>query len=100
MGLVPFRVVPLCDLPAKPKFTAVLEHALLRRGIRDGSRSYHATQKGHWDAWLGPYNGPGYYGRKAWNRSAEFVYNHINCPPMVLWLGEAAGVPKRQGGPR
>jgi RNA polymerase sigma-70 factor, ECF subfamily len=29
-----------------------------------------------------------------WHRSAEFVYNHINCPPMVLWLGEAAGLPR------
>jgi hypothetical protein len=25
-------------------------------------------------------------------RSAEFAYNHVVCPPMVLWLGEASGV--------
>jgi hypothetical protein len=37
-----------------------------------------------------------HYGRKKWNRPAEFVYNHINCPPMVLWLGEAVGVPKKR----
>jgi hypothetical protein len=24
----------------------------------------------------------------------EFIYNHIVCPPMVLWLGEASGIPK------
>jgi hypothetical protein len=28
-------------------------------------------------------------------RAAEFVYNHTNCPPMLLWLAEAAGVSKR-----
>ena len=32
------------------------------------------------------------YGRTAWHRTAEFVYNHVACPPMVLWLGEAVGV--------
>jgi hypothetical protein len=32
---------------------------------------------------------------KKWKRrSAEFVYNHIGCPPMLLWLAEAAGVSK------
>jgi hypothetical protein len=35
---------------------------------------------------------PAYYERKDWNRDAEFVYNHIVCPPMVLWLGEASGI--------
>src|ERR1035437_4601953 len=25
--------------------------------------------------------------------SAEIVYNRINCPPMLLWLAEAAGAP-------
>jgi hypothetical protein len=39
--------------------------------------------------------GPGYYGRRDWERSAEFVYTHVVCPPMVLWLGEAADVPSR-----
>lgn len=37
-----------------------------------------------------------YYGRKEKHPSAEFAYNHIICPPMVLWLGEASGVPKRE----
>jgi hypothetical protein len=46
--------------------------------------------------WLSEYDGPGAYGRKSWGgRTAEFVYNHIGCPPMVLWLAEAAGVPKK-----
>src|SRR5258706_9307900 len=45
--------------------------------------------------WLSEYNGPGAYSRKAWRgRSAEFVYNHIGCPPMLLWLAEVTGLPK------
>ena len=26
--------------------------------------------------------------------SAEFIYNHIFCPFMLLWLPEASGIPK------
>jgi hypothetical protein len=29
------------------------------------------------------------------DRDAEFAYNHCACPPMALWLGEAAGVDER-----
>jgi hypothetical protein len=50
----------------------------------------------HWLGWLKGYSGKGYYNRKNWHRSAEFVYNHINCPPMVLWLGETSGIQKRK----
>jgi hypothetical protein len=45
--------------------------------------------------WLSEYDGPGGYARKTHSgRSAEFVYNHINNPAMLLWLAEAAGVSK------
>lgn len=54
--------------------------------------SNYRTQKQHWLGWLGDYDGPGHYGRTDWHRTAEFVYNHVVCPPMVLWLGEALGV--------
>jgi hypothetical protein len=57
-------------------------------------RVWYTSQKQHWLGWLSEYSGPGYYGRKNSCRSAEFVYNHIVCPPMVLWLAEASGVPK------
>ena len=57
--------------------------------------SWYRSQKEHWLGWLREYDGPGYYGRRDWGRSAEFVYNHVVCPPMVLWLGEGAGVPSR-----
>jgi hypothetical protein len=56
--------------------------------------SSYPTQKQHWLGWLGDYDGPGHYGRTGWHRTAEFVYNHVVCPPMVLWLGEAVGVPR------
>lgn len=30
---------------------------------------------------------------KDWDRDARFAYNHIMCPPMLLWLAEVLGVP-------
>ncbi len=51
------------------------------------------TQQQHWLGWLDGYDGPGYYHRSDWHRDARFVYNHIQCPPMIVWLGEACGLP-------
>jgi hypothetical protein len=57
---------------------------------------WYSSQKEHWMQWLLEYDGPGYYGRKSWEgRTAEFVYSHIGNPSMLLWLAEAAGIPKR-----
>lgn len=54
---------------------------------------WYTTQKQHWLGWLGEYGGPGAYGRiSGQNRDAKFVYNHVVCPEMLLWLIEAAGV--------
>ena len=72
--------------------TVGLERELASRGTITGVIQY-ASQKQHWLGWLGEYNSPGFYGRRDWNRTAEFVYNHVVCPPMVLWLGEAVGIP-------
>jgi hypothetical protein len=68
----------------------------LERSIRGGGMSivWYATQKEHILGWLSEYDGPGYYGRSSWNRSAEFIYNHFQCAPGLLWLAEAAGVPR------
>ena len=55
--------------------------------------SRYRSQKQHWLCWLGEYDSPGFYGRQNWNRSAAFVYNHLICAPMVLWLTEAPKVP-------
>lgn len=53
----------------------------------------HATQKEHWDGWLESYDGPGGYGRKNWNRTPEYVYNHVVNPQMLVYLAEASGLP-------
>jgi len=74
--------------------TDEFERILTRRGTWNRSYVWYTSQKQHWLGWLSEYHGRGYYGRKNSHRSAEFVYNHINCPPMVLWLVEASGIPR------
>jgi hypothetical protein len=85
----------LAELPARPPITSTFERALAARGRWDNADVWYRSQKQHWLGWLSEYNGPGYYGRKNSHRSAQFIYNHILCPPMVLWLAEATGVSKR-----
>src|SRR5258708_168047 len=76
--------------------TASYGQALIARGIWSGKEVWYSSQKEHWMGWLSEYRGPEYYGGKNWRgRTGEFVYNHINCPPMVLWLAEASGVPRK-----
>lgn len=83
-------------LRVKAPVTASYAHALIELGIWSDEGVWYRTQKEHWLGWLSEYDSPGAYGRKTVaGRSAEFVYNHINCPPMVLWLAEAAGVSRR-----
>ena len=72
--------------------TTQFELALRRRGVWGKKRVWYTSQKQHWLGWLSEYHGPGAYGRKNQDGSAEFAYNHIVCPPMILWLAEAAGV--------
>jgi hypothetical protein len=80
---------------ARPSMTSSFERALAARQVWKPSKAWYKSQKEHWLGWLGEYKGPGYYGRKNSKRSAEYSYNHINCSPMVLWLGEASGVSKK-----
>jgi hypothetical protein len=75
--------------------TAGYQRALEREGIWSAEGVWYKSQKEHWLGWLSEYNGAGAYNRKTRHgRSAEFVYNHINCPPMLLWLTEAVGIPR------
>ncbi len=83
-------------LPALPPITAALERALSRQGTEGSKRAWYSSQREHWLGWLGEYSGPGAYGRRDWRRTAEYVYNHIVCPPMVLWLCEASGIPRHR----
>lgn len=66
-----------------------------KKGVQqEQKKTWYFTQHEHWLGWLREQDGPGYYDRKTWNRSAEFVYNHINNPKMLIYLAEAAGVRK------
>ncbi len=54
----------------------------------------YENQREHWLGWLKDYNGPGYYVREDWEvDDARTVYNRVGNPAMVLWLGEASGIP-------
>jgi len=54
---------------------------------------WYLTQKEHWLGWLGEYNTKGAYDRiPGLNRDAKYAYNHVVCPPMLLWLASAGGV--------
>jgi hypothetical protein len=75
-----------------PPITLRLERDMQARGRGEPKEVWYRSQKEHWLGWLSEYNGPGYYGRKDSRRTAEFVYNHINCAPMLLWLAEVSGV--------
>lgn len=46
---------------------------------------WYRTQKEHWLGWLAEYQTPGGYGRTPdLSRGAQYAYNHILCPPMLL----------------
>ncbi len=72
--------------------TTMLEH-FLQIGVGFGN-AWYRSQKEHWLRWLKEYDTPGVYGRKPNSgRSCQFIYNQLQCPPMVFWLGEALEVP-------
>jgi len=77
---------------ADQPLTAKLEHRL-QIGAGFGS-AWYSSQKEHWLRWLANYHTPGVYGRApAADLPCQAIYNRLQCPPMVFWLGEAAGVP-------
>jgi hypothetical protein len=53
--------------------------------------TWYKDQGEHWEGWLKSYNGPGFYKRKNHKRKPSYIYNHIMCPPMILWLVETTG---------
>ena len=53
----------------------------------DNPNVWYRTQKEHWSGWLEEYDGPGAYGRQnKHKRNARFVYNHVVCPGLLLYL--------------
>jgi hypothetical protein len=85
--------------PAK-RFYAAIKKLPVKTRIADRwpCPEHSISHKEHWLGWLADYDGPGYYGRRVPKepRSMRFIYGHINCAPMLLWLAEAAGLPKQQ----
>ena len=72
---------------------------LTRFGRSGGRRRSHSSShRAHWLGWLQEYDGKGFYNRKVPKkpRSLAYIYGHIHCAPMLLWLAEVAGVPKAQ----
>lgn len=73
-------------------------HLALSKDLSEGAgigKAWYEHQKQHWEGWLGAYDGPGAYGRKEWaSRDAKFIWNHIQCAPMLYWLAEALGLPE------
>lgn len=82
--------------PASPitdRFSAKWRRLGSRGGFQKERKTvWYRTQHEHWLGWLGEYAGPGAYGRKDHDRSAEFAYNHIVNPQMLVYLAEAAGI--------
>jgi len=80
----------------RPPITGSFERTLRERGTWGRKPVWYRSQREHWLGWLSEYAGVGYYGRKSRGLSAEFAYNHIMCPPMLLWIAEASGVAKKK----
>jgi len=56
-------------------------------------KKWYKTQKEHWIGWLSEYAGPGAYGRHTGaKRDAEYAYNHVVQPELLLYLAKASGV--------
>ena len=99
--LVPFDVVVEALWPMTVVHRSVPDLIRAIRRLPAGSANhdpaarYTANQE-QWLGWLGEYDTPGYYRRKAgMTQDARFAYNQLINPGMLLWLATAAGVPAR-----
>ena len=84
----------IAQLPSEHPFTdgfsAKWERSRPSAGRQQERRDvWYETQHQHWLGWLDDYDGPGAYGRQDGPRSAEFVYNHVVNPQMLIYLAEA-----------
>lgn len=72
-------------------------HKRLEQALQEGvgyGNAWYNSQKEHWLGWLAEYDGPGAYGRQTGkSRDARYIYNHIQCAPMLFWLAEAIEIP-------
>lgn len=71
-------------------------HKRLEQALQEGvsfGNAWYGSQKEHWLGWLAEYDGPGAYGRQSGKpRDARYIYNHIQCAPMLFWLAEALDI--------
>ena len=82
----------ILKLPVSAPVTEAFE-ARLAETTKSLRGAWYENQREHWLGWLKEYDGPGYYGRANWEVDARSVYNRVGNPAMVLWLGEATGIP-------
>ncbi len=81
--------------PITDRFSANWRSGARRgEGQQEQSKVWYRTQHEHWMGWLDAYRGPGAYNRKDHRRTAEFVYNHIVNPQMLIYLAEASRLPR------
>lgn len=71
--------------PAHLPISDKCEKASRALSSKEHHHVWYSSQKKHWLGWLSQY---------PWGKSAEFVYNHLKCAPMLAWLAEATGVSK------
>ena len=64
------------------------------RFLPDETKLLPAPLKETWIEWLSPY-ADGSNRRKNPDRTAQFVFNKLNSPSMIIWLAEASGVNDR-----
>ena len=73
------------------------QHKRLEQRLQEGvgfGNAWYNSQKEHWLGWLAEYDSPGAYGRQTEKpRDAQYIYNHIQCAPMLFWLAEAVEIP-------
>jgi hypothetical protein len=85
----------IAKLPSRQLITERFESEIARRKSR-ALDNWMGEQKKHWLGWLKGYEGPGHYTRQKWEGvPADAVYNRVVNPALVIWLGEAVGVPQR-----
>ena len=78
--------------PFTDEFSTKWRAKRIRGGQQERTSVWYTTQHQHWLGWLKQYDGPGAYGRTGRDYSAEFAYNHIVNPQMLIYLAEAVRI--------
>lgn len=77
------------------KIQKLSPQSVIALSLQSSKKVWYKTQKEHWLGWISEYDGPGAYGRTKWgDKDACYVYNHVQCAPMLLWLAEALFIPR------